>query len=60
MLLPRLQHAWHTFPEVRESMPVAPQEQAQLLFFDTLVYDRLALHYLVERFGATRLMVGTD
>ena len=27
MLLPRLQHAWHTLPEVRENMPVAPARQ---------------------------------
>ena len=60
MLLPRLQHAWHVFPAIRESMPVAPLEQAQKLFFDTLVYEKTALRYLVERFGDQRLMIGTD
>jgi aminocarboxymuconate-semialdehyde decarboxylase len=60
MLLPRLQHAWNAFPVLRETMQVAPDEQARRLFYDTLVYDKKALRYLVERFGAERLMVGTD
>ncbi len=60
MLLPRLQHAWHAFPLLRETMPTPPLEQAQRLFFDTLVYDPQALRYLVERFGSERLMIGTD
>ena len=60
MLLPRLQHAWQVFPAIRECMAVAPLEQAQQLFFDTLVYEKMALRYLVERFGNKRLMIGTD
>ena len=60
MLLPRLQHAWHAFPALHDSIQAAPVEQARKLFYDTLVYDRHALRYLVERFGADRLMIGTD
>ena len=60
MLLPRLQHAWNVFAVLRETMQVAPEDQARQLFYDTLVYDTKTLRYLVERFGAERLMVGTD
>ena len=60
MLLPRLQHAWHAFSALHESIQAAPVEQARRLFYDTLVYDKDALRYLVDRFGANQLMIGTD
>ncbi len=60
MLLPRLQHAWHSFPALRASINVAPFEQARRLYYDTLVYDRETLLFLIERFGADSLIVGTD
>ena len=60
MLLPRLQHAWHCFPALRSSMDVAPVDQARRLYYDTLVYDRATLVFLLQRFGADALMVGTD
>lgn len=59
-LLPRLQKGWSVFPALQEHMPVAPAEQAARLFFDTLVFDPRTLAHLVERFGASQLMLGTD
>lgn len=59
-LLPRLQQGWLTFPALADSMPVSPMEQAQHLFFDSLVFDSQTLRHLVSKFGAKQIMVGTD
>ena len=59
-LLPRLQQGWGVFPALREQIEVAPVEQAQRLFFDTLVFDPSTLEHLVGQFGASQLLVGTD
>lgn len=60
MLLPRLQHAWQCFPALSASIEVAPMEQARSFYYDTLVYDRDTLLFLMDRFGEDALMVGTD
>lgn len=58
--LPRLQHAWSVIPTVRATMPQSPKAYAERLVFDTLVYDTPTLGFLVERFGAERLVLGSD
>jgi aminocarboxymuconate-semialdehyde decarboxylase len=60
MLLPRLQQGWQVFPALAESIEEAPREQARRMFFDTLVFDAPTLRHLVDSFGATQLMLGTD
>ncbi|MGJ7565852.1 amidohydrolase family protein [Variovorax sp. GB1R11] len=59
-LLPRLQQGWDVFPALKESIAMSPAEQARRLFYDTLVFDTPLLRHLVERFGATQLLLGTD
>lgn len=59
-LLPRLQQGWDVFPALKESIATSPAEQARRLFYDTLVFDTPLLRHLVERFGATQLLLGTD
>lgn len=59
-LLPRLQQGWQVFPALKEAVPESPVEQARRLYYDTLVFDAPTLKHLVEKFGATQLMVGTD
>jgi aminocarboxymuconate-semialdehyde decarboxylase len=59
-LLPRLQQGWGVFPALQESIQEAPAEQARRLFYDTLVFDTATLRHLVDCFGASQLMVGTD
>jgi aminocarboxymuconate-semialdehyde decarboxylase len=59
-LLPRLQQGWEVFPALKESIATSPSEQARRLFYDTLVFDTPLLRHLVERFGATQLLLGTD
>lgn len=60
MLLPRLERSLAVFPAVREQVRSSPREQARSLFYDTLVFDAPTLRHLVETFGASQLMVGTD
>lgn len=59
-LLPRLQQAMGVFPALRESVRVPPAEQVRSLYFDTLVFDAPTLRHLVQTFGASQLMLGTD
>ncbi|WP_075790955.1 amidohydrolase family protein [Massilia putida] len=59
-LLPRLEQARRVFPDLRDAMPESPSEQARRLFYDTLVFDAPTLRHLVDRFGASQLMIGTD
>jgi aminocarboxymuconate-semialdehyde decarboxylase len=59
-LLPRLEQARQVFPALRAAMPESPSDLARRLFYDTLVFDAPTLRHLVDRFGASQLMIGTD
>lgn len=59
-LLPRLQHAWDSFPALREAMPTPPRVGARAMYYDNLVYDAATIDYLLQAFGATQLMLGSD
>jgi aminocarboxymuconate-semialdehyde decarboxylase len=58
-ILPRLQHGWHTFEALRNSC-VEPAIAARKMFYDTLVYDDATINRLLDLFGDTQLMVGSD
>jgi len=59
-LLPRLQQGWQVFPALKEALSASPAEQARKLHYDALVFDTPTLKHLVQLFGASQLMVGTD
>ncbi len=72
-ILPRLENAWSgawnegdpLVPEappsaLREALPRSPAEYARRLYYDTLLFDRRAIRYLLEMMGPGRLLVGTD
>ena len=40
--------------------PVGPAELARRFWYDSLVFDRRAIRYLVDMLGADRLLVGSD
>jgi aminocarboxymuconate-semialdehyde decarboxylase len=54
-VLPRLQHGWQVLKPVRALIPEAPAQIARRLYYDTPT-----LRHLVDVFGATQLMIGTD
>ena len=45
---------------LRQLIPRSPTEYARRLFYDTLLFDRRAIRYLMEMVGSSQLMVGTD
>jgi aminocarboxymuconate-semialdehyde decarboxylase len=60
LVLPRFMHGWKAMPSMQETVKEAPALQARRLYYDTLVYDKDTLAFLIERFGVTQLCVGTD
>ncbi|NBY68298.1 MAG: amidohydrolase, partial [Betaproteobacteria bacterium] len=51
---------WKTFPALADRLPESPAETAKRLYFDALVYDPSTLRHLIQTFGASQLMLGTD
>ena len=60
LLLPRLVHAWQVLPKAKEALHESPAATARRFFYDHLVFDPAALRFLIERFGASQIMVGSD
>jgi aminocarboxymuconate-semialdehyde decarboxylase len=60
LVLPRFLHGWRSVPDMQERVKESPAAQARRLYYDTLVYDRDTLAFLIERFGIGQLCVGTD
>ena len=59
-MLPRLQHAWEVLPGFKVEGSPSPRELARLMFVDDLVYDAQAIRHLIDIFGASQLMLGSD
>ena len=60
ILLPRLVHAWSAIPKARESLTESPAATARRFFYDHLVFDPKAVRFVVETFGASQIVVGSD
>lgn len=69
LMLPRAQYfwsgSWNEEPKVPERAIMtddgpSPIEYARRFYYDSLVFDRRALRFLVEFLGADRLLVGSD
>jgi aminocarboxymuconate-semialdehyde decarboxylase len=60
LLVPRLVHAWQAIPKARETLAESPAITARRFFYDHLVFDPASLRLLVERFGASQILVGSD
>ena len=60
ILLPRLTHAWNVMPKLKESMPQTPGVYARRFFYDTILFDPAALRHMVNTFGASQIVVGSD
>lgn len=59
-LLPRLTHAWNVMPKLKESMPQTPSIYARRFFYDTILFDPAALRHVINTFGASQIVVGSD
>ena len=60
MLLPRLVHAWNMIPKAKEALTESPTATARRFYYDQLVFDPAAVNFLIERFGASQIVVGSD
>ncbi|WP_255580599.1 amidohydrolase family protein [Diaphorobacter sp. MNS-0] len=60
MILPRLQHAWEHMAPVHQCMAQSPRDLARQMFYDDLVYDGAAIDYLLDVYGPTQVMAGSD
>jgi aminocarboxymuconate-semialdehyde decarboxylase len=69
LMLPRAQYfwsgAWNEEPVVPERAIVhddgpSPLQYARRFYYDSLVFDRRALRFLVDLLGADRLLIGSD
>lgn len=59
-LLPRLQQARRVFEPLNDAIVMTPEDQARRLYFDALVFDRKTLRHVVDVFGETQVMLGSD
>jgi aminocarboxymuconate-semialdehyde decarboxylase len=53
-------HTWNEEPPSGQTSGPSPSDTARKFYYDSLVFDRRALRYLVDMLGAQRLLIGTD
>jgi aminocarboxymuconate-semialdehyde decarboxylase len=56
----RTDHAFAVRPELRRHIRRPPSEYLHQLHFDTAVFEPRMVEYLVDEFGADRVLLGTD
>ena len=56
----RFDHAYRAREDVRQALPRPPSEYMEMFYFDTMVFDPAQLGYLIDRYGADHVLVGTD
>lgn len=56
----RTDHAFSVRPELRGHISRPPSEYLHMLHFDTTVFEPRMVEYLVDEFGADRVLMGTD
>lgn len=56
----RFDHAWEAREDCRVNTPRPPSTYLAKLHFDTMVFDPRDLGYLIERWGADHVLLGTD
>ena len=60
ILLPRLMHAWKVMAKARESVIESPLETVRRFYFDHLVFNSQAVRFLVQTYGASQVLIGSD
>lgn len=60
LLLGRLDHAHRNLAQCREAIPQPPSAYLRHFFFDTIAHSDLALRFLVDSVGASRIVLGSD
>jgi aminocarboxymuconate-semialdehyde decarboxylase len=56
----RIDHGWRAREDIREGVPKTPGDYLRHFYFDTMVFEPEQLRFLVERYGADHVLLGTD
>jgi len=56
----RFDHAYHAREDVRHGLPRPPSEYLAMFYFDTMVFAPDQLGFLINRYGADHVLLGTD
>ncbi|MHA6250798.1 amidohydrolase family protein [Oceanobacillus sp. CAU 1775] len=58
-ILPRMDKGWEVWPETRNTKDL-PSTYAKKLYYDSLVYDKDNLKFMMDRFGVKQIIAGSD
>lgn len=56
----RFDHAYHAREDVRQGLPRPPSEYLSMFYFDTMVFEPDQLGFLIGKYGADHVLLGTD
>ena len=56
----RIDHGWRAREDIREGVPKPPGSYLRNFYFDTMVFEPEQLKFLVDRYGADHVLLGTD
>ncbi|MEU6642761.1 amidohydrolase family protein [Saccharomonospora sp. NPDC046836] len=56
----RIDHGWRARDDVRQGVPELPSSYLRKFYFDTMVFEPDQLRYLVDKYGADHVLLGTD
>lgn len=56
----RIDHGWNARDDVREGVPELPSHYLRKFYFDTMVFEPDQLEYLIGKYGADHVVLGTD
>jgi len=56
----RMDHAYYARADVQEGLPLPPGEYLKRFYFDTMVFEPDQLKFLIEKYGADHILLGTD
>ena len=59
-ILPRLDRTRILDPSLQYLFPRAPKETARQFYYDTILYEDIALRYLADTVGTNNILVGSD
>ena len=56
----RIDHGWRAREDIREGVPRPPGDYLRQFYFDTMVFEPEQLRFLIDRYGADHVLLGTD
>ncbi len=56
----RMDHAYHARADVSDGLPAAPSTYLRKFYFDTMVFEPDQVAYLIDKYGADHVLMGTD